>query len=105
MIYCMRDEADDVLCGLKLTDTDQRLYNKVRDGFQSFFIVHKKVVYEGVCFNMHKQKSNETVDSFVNAHYALAEHCNYGMLYDELIRDRIVVGIADTPLSERMQME
>ena len=35
----------------------------------------------------------------------MAEHCKYGDLQDELIRDRIVVGLADLKLSERMQME
>lgn len=37
--------------------------------------------------------------------YALAEHCNYLALHDELIRDRLVVGLADRRLSERMQLD
>ncbi|KAL4008446.1 hypothetical protein ACER0C_002298 [Sarotherodon galilaeus] len=105
LIYCMGDEADDVLRGLKLSDVDQRDYAKVRDGFHNFFIVRKNVVYECARFNMRKQELNETVDAFVTALHALAEHCTYGPLHDELIRDRIVVGLADTRLSERMQME
>ncbi|KAK9543155.1 hypothetical protein VZT92_000952 [Zoarces viviparus] len=105
LIYCMGDEADDVIRGLKLSDADQRHYANVRDGFQSFFVVKKNIVYERARFNMRKQEAHETVDAFVTALYALAEHCNYGMLHDELIRDRIVVGLADTRLSERMQME
>lgn len=56
-------------------------------------------------FQYGKQEANETVDAFVTALHALAEHCKYGDLHDELIRDRIVVGLADTKLSERMQME
>lgn len=77
----------------------------MRDGFQLFFVVKKNIVYERARFNMRKQDANETVDAFVTALCALAEHCNYGTLRDELIRDRIVVGLADTRLSERMQME
>ncbi|KAI3372673.1 hypothetical protein L3Q82_023134 [Scortum barcoo] len=50
-----------------------------------------------------QQKARETVDAFVTVLYALAEHCNYGTLQDELIRDRIVVGLAGTRLSKRMQ--
>ncbi|KAK0156520.1 hypothetical protein N1851_000189 [Merluccius polli] len=105
LIYCMGDEADDVLRGLKLSDTDLRNYSKVREGFQSFFVVKRNIVYEHARFNMRKQEENETVDAFVTALYALAEHCNYGTLHDELLRDRIVVGLADKRLSERMQME
>lgn len=105
LIYCMGDEADDVLRGLKLSEDDLKVYKKVKDGFHNFFVVKKNVVYERARFNMRKQEANETVDAFVTALHALAEHCNYGPLHDELIRDRIVVGLADTKLSERMQME
>ena len=47
----------------------------------------------------------ETADSFITALYGLAEHCDYGALHDEMIRDRIVVGIRDVTLSERLQMD
>jgi len=104
LIYCMGDNTDDILRGLKLSAADQQVYSKVRDGFESFFIVRKNIAYERARFNMRKQEANETVDVFVTALHALAEHCNYGTLHDELIRDRIVVGLSDTKLSERMQM-
>ena len=37
--------------------------------------------------------------------YSLAEHCQYGQLHDEMVRDRIVVGIKDSKLSEKLQMD
>ena len=37
--------------------------------------------------------------------YKLAENCDYGDLKEEMIRDRLVVGIRDTALSEKMQMD
>ena len=33
------------------------------------------------------------------------EHCGYGELQDEMIRDRIVVGLQDAVLSEKLQLE
>lgn len=105
LIYCMGDEADDVLRWLKLSDADLRNYARVRDGFRDFFVVKKNIVFERARFNMRKQEPNESVDVFITAIHALAEHCKYGDLHDELVRDRIVVGLADTRLSERMQME
>lgn len=50
-------------------------------------------------------KQGELVDSFVIALYVLAEHCSYGVLHDELIKDRLVVGLSDAQLSERMQLD
>lgn len=53
-------------------------------------------------FNRRKQENNETVDEFITDLYHLAENCEYGALQDELIRDRIVVGIRDSKLSEKL---
>ena len=36
--------------------------------------------------------------------YKLVENCNYGGLQDEMIRDRLVVGIRNQWLSEKMQL-
>ena len=33
------------------------------------------------------------------------EHCKYGELKEEMIRDRLVVGIRDSNLSERLQID
>ena len=35
----------------------------------------------------------------------LADHCQFGTLREELIRDRIVVGIQDAKLSESLQLD
>ena len=40
---------------------------------------------------------------FITDLFNLAEHCNFGVLREELIRDRIVVGIRDKALSEKLQ--
>lgn len=105
LIYCMGDEADDILRGLNLTDAQRRTYHDVRGGLQGFFVVKKNVIYERAKFNMRKQREGESVDSVVTALYALAEHCSYGVLHNELIRDRLVVGLQDKGLSERMQLD
>lgn len=65
----------------------------------------KHVIYEHAKLNMRKQREGQQVDSFVTALYALAEHCRYRVLHDELIRDRLVVGLIDKVLSERMQLD
>ena len=52
-----------------------------------------------------RQEDGETVNLFITALYNLAERCEYGTLHDNMIRDRIVVGIKDSSLSERMQLD
>lgn len=45
------------------------------------------------------------MDIFITALFALAENCEYCELHDDLLRDRLVVGIRDASLSERMQLD
>ena len=44
-------------------------------------------------------REGELVDAFITALYALGNHCGYGDLHDEMIRDRIIVGICNAQLS------
>ena len=42
-----------------------------------------------------------SIDDFITGLFRLAENCSYGTLHDELVRDRIVVGILDKAQSEK----
>ena len=66
--------------------------------FQRHFVSRRNIIFERAKFNSRKQEDGETADSFITSLYGLAEHCAFGQLHDELIRDRIVVGIRDTDL-------
>ena len=44
------------------------------------------------------------MEQFITAPGHLAEACEYGALRDEMLRDRIVVGIANLSPSECLQM-
>ena len=61
-------------------------------------------IYERARFNRRVQNDSEPIDCFVTDLHTLSENCQYGSLRDERIRDRIVVGIRDKALSEKMQM-
>ena len=56
-------------------------------------------------FNRRSQKPGKFAEQFITSlySYSLAENCAYGDLTNEMIRDRIVVGIRDEALSERLQ--
>ena len=47
----------------------------------------------------------ETVHNFITSLYCLAEPCGYGPLNSQMIRDRIVVGLRDAALSEKVQLD
>ena len=54
---------------------------------------------------MYRQEEGKPVDSFITSLYQLAEDCNYRDLHDGMIRDRIVVGLRDSNLSERIRTD
>ena len=80
---------------------DQKKYDTVATRFQDHFIARRNVIFEKAT---RMQEGGESAESFITSLYGLAEHCGCGALHDELIRDRIVVGIRDTTLSEKLQM-
>ena len=49
-----------------------------------------------------EDKMRVSLDHFITALHSLSEHCGYGDMRDQLIRDLIVVGIRDDKLSEEM---
>jgi len=80
-------------------------YATVKGKFDSHFVKRCNVIFERAKFNMRRQQDGEPVDAFITALYGLAEHCGYGDLHNEMIRDRIVVGIRDVALSEKLQLK
>ena len=93
----MGDTENDLLLSFDLSEADRKKYKPVKDKFDSHF-----VIYECAKLNMKSQKEGEPVDSFITDLYALTEFCHFGNLRDELIRDRLVVGILDKQLSEKL---
>ena len=73
--------------------------------FDEFFKVCKNVIFERARFNLRCQAEGESIEQFITCLYSLAESCEFAALKDELIRERIVVGIRDKALSERMQVD
>ena len=105
LIYSMGDEADDILRSFKLKDEDIKKYSVVKAKFEAHFVKRRNVIYERARFNTRKQEEGEPVDSFITDLYVLAEHCGYNDLHDEMIRDRLVVGLRDASLSEKLQLD
>ena len=105
LIYCMGDKADDILRSFQLSAEDEKNYETVREKFNGHFVAWRNIIYERAKFNSRCQEPDEPVETFVTALYNLAEHCGYEALHDEMIRDRIVVGIQDRKLSEKLQLD
>ena len=101
----MGEEADEVLTSTDATAEERSNYDEVVSKFDGFFRVRKNVIYERARFNRRYQLEGESVDEYITALYSLVETCEYGTLRDEMLRDRIVVGIQDSAMSEKLQLD
>ena len=72
--------------------------------FKQLF-VRQHVIYERARFNQRQNEPCESVNTFTTALYTLTEHCVYGAMHDEMIRDLIVIGLSNLHLSEKIQLE
>ena len=94
LVYAMGDETDDILTSLNLNEAQERKYNVGRQKFDGYFIKRRNPIFECV-FNHLKQEEGEPVDSIITALHCLAEYCGYEEVHNEMIRDRLVVGLCD----------
>ena len=101
----MGDEADDILTSFKFSTLQLKQYHTVKTKFDEHFVVRQNVIFQRAKFNRRRQEDGKTVDTFITVLHTLAEHCDYGTLKDEMIRDRIVVGLQDSKLSEKLQLD
>lgn len=94
-----------ILYLLPLTDAQKRSYAAVTEAFNKHCVSKRNVIFERARFNKRNQEPGESVESFITAVHSLAEQCDFGAIKEDLIRDRIMVGIRDAKLSESLQLD
>jgi hypothetical protein len=105
LLYCLGEEAHDVLASTSITTEDSKKYSKVLKKFDEHFDVRKNVIFERARFNKRNQLDGETAEEYITVLYGLIKSCDYGALKDEMLRYRIVAGIQDMAVSEKLQLD
>jgi len=70
-----------------------------------YFIPKRNKIYERYVFNSRSQKADESFDQFLTALRKLVAICEFGSFEDEMLRDRIVIGLRDHGHRERLLRE
>ena len=87
LLYCLGEEADDVLTSTNITPENRKKFADAIQKFDEFFKVRKNVIFERARFNQRSQGESETAEQFITSLYSLAEDCEFGVLKEQLIRD------------------
>ncbi|XP_048759452.2 uncharacterized protein K02A2.6-like [Ostrea edulis] len=84
-------EVLELLETLPFEDPDHRKdADRILKVLEKHFIGVTNETYERYKFNTRSQKKGETFDAFLGAIRVLSKSCNFGMLEDSLLRDKIV---------------
>lgn len=95
-------EAIDVFNSFQLTPDEQKDYDGVIRKFEQFCTPKRNETYERYVFNSKNQAESESVEEFITDLKLKCQSCNFGELADSLIRDRIVMGVRDKGLREKL---
>ena len=81
---------------------DERTLQGVMNAFEEHCNPKKNETVERYKFFTRIQEEGESIEKFVTDLKLLAATCNFGTLYDSLIRDRIICGIRNSTLREEL---
>ena len=73
LLYCLGEEAEDVLKSTNLTKDERKVYATVLGKFDAFFQVRKNVIFERARFNRRTQLEGETAEQYIAVLYNLTD--------------------------------
>ena len=85
-----------------LAETDRKDIAKVLQEFETRCMLVTNVIYERYIYNKGTQEPGESLDHYLTAMIKQADRCQYGGLKEELIRDRLVSGILNDQVHEKL---
>ena len=101
----MGKECLQIFLNLKLSAEERADVNECVKALELYFKPKRNVVYERYQFNMCTQNLEEPVDAYINRLRKAASTCQFGTLTEELIRDRLVIGLQDHSTKLRLLKE
>ena len=103
LIYAMGNEAEHIFKTFEFPDEQAKTYANTIAKFDAYFVPKQNIIHERARFHLRSQQSGESVEAFVRCLHEIAEHCQFNDK-SEQIRDRLVIGIRDKDVSEKLQL-
>ena len=102
-LHVIGEEAVKVYNNFTFTDENDKFkVDAIIAKFDEYCNPKKNETFERHKFFTRTQRAGETIEQFANVLRTLSKTCDFGRINDTLIRDRLVCGITDDSLRERM---
>lgn len=105
LLYTMGGDAQCIMDTFDLGDDDKKKFDAVSTRFTTYFNPRYNTIHLRSVFNSRTQKCDESAEAFIRDLYKLSENCDFAEQRDNNIRDRLVVGLLDKELSQRLQLK
>ena len=103
LLSCIGDRALKIYNNFTYIKPEGKMvYETVIQKFEEYFNPEKNVTFERHVFFLRNQKIGEKIDAYVNELRDLSATCEFGELTDSLIKDKLVLGIADIQVKDRL---
>ena len=100
------EEANELYNTFQFVTEENRIkLDVLKSKFEEYVNPRKNTVFERYRFWEYKQQEGETIDQFITELKTRARSFEFGVQHDSMIRDRIVFGVSDTRLKERLLRE
>ena len=86
----------------KFVSDGDKTVKTLKEKFDAYFQPVKNVIFKRVKFNRMIQGPEQSIHDFITELRVQADNCEYGEMRDQVIRDRIVVGVSDRRLTEML---
>lgn len=101
----MGNEAETVFGTFNLTAEEAKDYDTVVKKFDNHFMPKRNIIYERAVFHQRSQEAGENIETFVRSLHMLAATCEFNEKKEEMIRDRLVIGIRSIETSRQLQAQ
>lgn len=80
-------------------------YKTVLDKLENYFVPKVSTIHERAGFHQCTQRPGENAKEYITMLHELADTFDFGCVKEEIICDRLGIGILDKELSEKLQMK
>lgn len=105
LLHAIGGDVQEIYTTMELLDADKKDWEVVLDHLDAYFKPKENETVNRHLFHTRKQKEGETIDMFVTDLKKLSKNCGFNELRDSLIRDRIVCGILNVKVRDKLLRE